>query len=396
MPLTDISLRKSKPGPKPYKLADAKALFVLVMPNGSKLWRLKYRLDGKEKLLALGAYPEVSLSQARTARDAARAQIKAGNDPIQSRNLDRAIAKVSRAMTFSLVAEELIARKAAEGKAPATLEKLRWLLLDLACPIVGNRPVASISPHEVLEMLRVIEARGRLETARRLLATMGEVFRFAIQTLRATIDPTAPLKGALQTPIVTGRAAILDPIEFGGLLRAIDGYQSTVVRAALQLAALLFQRPGELRQAEWAEFDIEAGIWTIPAGRMKMRKAHRVPLPRQALEILRALHDATGGGALCFPGTRSSKRPISDATMNAALRRMGYESTQASAHGFRSTASSLLNESGLWSPDLIEASLAHAGVDRIRATYNRADYFDGRAKMGQWWADHCDKLRVAA
>jgi integrase len=296
-----------------------------------------------------------------------------------------------------VLADEFIERKIKGGKSSKTVAKAKWLLLDLACPVIGGRPTTEILPIEILGVLQPVEASGRLETAKRLRAIIGAVFRWAVQTHRATSDPTQMLRGALLAPTVTRRAAILDPRKFRALLRAIDDYKATVVRSALLLSALLFQRPGELRQAEWSEFDLEAAVWTIPKSRMKMRRAeHRVPLSKQAVQVLKDLHAATGSGRLCFPGSRSAYRPISDMTMNAALRAMGFAGDQMSAHGFRSTASTLINESGNFSPDVIEAALAHAGANKIRSIYNRGDYFADRVIMATWWADYCDRLKSAA
>jgi integrase len=396
MPLSDVAVRTAKPRAAAYKMADEKALFLLVTPAGARYWRFKYRHGGKEKSLALGVYPETSLASARKERDAARVLLKSGVDPSRHRKVVRMTARTNQETTFGVIADEFVARKIKEGKSAKTVAKAQWLLTDIACPLMGKRPIAEISPAEILAVLRPVEASGRLETAKRLRAIIGAVFRYAVQTARATQDPTQTLKGALLAPKVTGRAAILEPAKFGALLRSIDGYHSTVVRSALLLSALLFQRPGELRQAEWCEFDLDAAIWTIPESRMKMRRPHRVPLSKQAVQVLNDLHAATGAGRLCFPGSRSAHRPISDMTMNAALRAMGFAGEQMSAHAFRSSASTLLNDSGKFSPDVIEAALAHAGANKIRSIYNRGDYFADRVTMATWWADHCDQLRVAA
>lgn len=283
-----------------------------------------------------------------------------------------------------------------EGRAETTLEKTKWLL-GFARPIIGERPIAEISAAEVLAVLRKVEVRGRLETARRLRSTIGSVFRYAIATARADNDPTFALRGALTTPKVKPRAAVIEPRAVGALLRSVWDYDGQpVTKAALQLMAYLFPRPGELRLAEWPEFDFEAAVWSIPAPRMKMRRPHKVPLPSQAIAILTQLRDITGSGRLVFPSVRSKLRPISDNTLNAALRRLGYSQDEATAHGFRATASSLLNESGLWHADAIERQLAHEDGDAVRRAYARAEFWDERVRMMQWWADKLDALREGA
>jgi integrase len=402
MALTDAALRALKPADKTKKVSDAQGLFVQVEPNGSRLWRLGYRFQGKQKLLALGAYPEIGLKEARAARDAARAQLRDGIDPAVQKKLDKLAAASAAAATFEVIVSELLAKKRAEGKAVRTLEKLRWLY-DIAKPVLGERPIADITPPEILAVLRKVEAKGQRETAKRLRAVIGEAVRYAIATGRATTDPTYSLRGALTAPVVKHRAAIVEPVPFGGLLRAIDEYPGQpVTRAALQLMALLFQRPGELRQAEWSEFDLDKATWTIPASRMKMRKPHVVPLPRQAIDIIKGLIPLTGAGRLLLPGygisggegRKIEQRPLSENTMNAALRRLGFSSEEMSAHGFRAAASTMLNEAGMWSADAIEAALAHQDADAVRRAYARGRFWEERVRMGQWWADELDRLRA--
>ena len=390
--LSDTAIKNAKPQAKPYKLFDSKGLFVLIHSNGSKYWRLKYRLDGKESALALGVYPEVPLAEARRRCDEQRRIISQGLDPVANKRLERLAAKTSRENDFSTLADELIARKEREGRAPATVSKVRWLL-GLARPALGSRPIVEILPIEILTVLKKVEAGGHLETAQKLRGTIGEVFRLAVQTARATNDPTGALKGAILTPRRKPRPAILDPKDFGGLLRTIDDYPPFMVRSALQLLALLFQRPGEIRAARWSEFDLDNATWEIPAERMKMRRPHRVPLPTQAVTILWGLHAYTGDGALLFPGLRGRGKPISENTLNAALRRMGYNKDEVVSHGFRATASSFLNESGQFAPDVIEAALAHIDQNAVRRAYNRTDFWTERQRMGQWWADYCDRLK---
>ncbi|PZN97787.1 MAG: integrase [Hyphomicrobiales bacterium] len=396
MPLTDTAIRNAKPGASTIKLSDGEGLQLWITPKGGKLWNLAYRFDGKQKKLAIGAYPKIDLRSARAARDSAKTQLRAGQDPSEQKRLERIASAASRVMTFGLIADELIARKRREKKAPRTMKKVTWLL-DIARPALGSRAVAEINAAEVLAVLRKVEAKGNLETARRLRATIGEVFRYAIATARATNDPTFALRGALVAPVVSHHGAITDPKEIGGLLRSIDDFPGQAeTKAALSLLALLFPRPGELRLAEWSEFDLDAALWTVPELRMKMRRPHRVPLPTQAVAILRDLHKLTGSGKLVFPSIRSTKRHMSENTINAALRRMGYSSDEMTGHGFRALASTTLNESGKWSPDAVERALAHQEEDEVRRAYARGEHWDERVRMAQWWADRLDELRSGA
>ncbi|QCI64576.1 tyrosine-type recombinase/integrase [Phreatobacter stygius] len=395
MALTDVAIRNLKPGAKPKKLSDEKGLHVLVTPQGSKLWRLAYRFDGKQKQLAIGGYPEIGLKEAREKTEQARRLLRDGVDPSAKRRLDKITRAVTNATTFKSIADELLAKKAREGKAARTLQKLNWLM-GIANPAIGDRPISEITPPEVLAVLRGVEARERLESAKRLRAVIGEVVRYAIATGRATTDPTYALRGALRTPTVKHRAAITDPLALGALLRAIDGFDGQpATRAALRLMPLLFPRPGELRMAEWSEFDFDGAVWVIPGNRTKMRREHRIPLTRQAIDILRALQPITGAGKLVFPGTRTALRPISENTLNAALRRMGYTPDEMTSHGFRASASTLLNESGKWNPDAIERALAHMDEDTVRRAYARGEHWEERVAMMAWWADHLDLLRAS-
>lgn len=303
--------------------------------------------------------------------------------------------------TFAVAAAELLTKKQRAGKASNTIGKREWLY-GLAGESFGKRPLADISSPEVLAVLRTVEAKGLLETARRMRSAIGDVFRFGIATGQCMVDPTAALRGALTAPVVRHRAAITEPVAFGGLLMAVEGFsgQPTTV-AALKLLALLAVRPGELRLAEWPEFDLAKAVWTIPAGRMKMRREHKVPLPRQAVTIFASLHALTGRGRLVFPGYGKSVRaggvlepkPISENTMNTALRRMGFGPDEMTSHGFRAAFSTMANESGKWNPDAIERALAHADMDGIRAAYARGAYWQERVALAQWWADECDWMR---
>lgn len=390
MALTDTAIRNVKPRETLFKLSDSGGLQLLVKPNGAKLWRLAYRLRGKQKTLALGAYPIVTLGDARNGRDAARKALAAGVDPSVKRKLDRQ----SAAITFKVIGEELLDKLAREGRAPRTLAKTRWLL-EFAFAAFGDRPIGQITAPEILVPLRRIEARGNYETARRLRSTCGMVFRFAIATARAERDPSADLRGALTAPKVKHRAAIIDPDGIGALLRAIHEYNGQpTVRAALRLASLFSVRPGELRYAEWKEYDFEAAEWRIAAEKMKMRRPHRVPLARQALAILRDLQPISGHSRWLFPSVRSVMRPISENTLNAALRRLGYGSHEMTAHGFRSMAATRLNEMGRWNPDAIERQLAHEEQNAVRRAYiHGAEYWSERVTMMQSWADSLEEMQ---
>jgi integrase len=391
--LTELEIRSAKPAEKVRKLSDERGLQLWILPSGSKLWRLAYRHLGKQKVLAFGSYPEVTLKEARERRDGARKTLAAGTDPAEKKKLDRLTKAAAAGNTFDVLADEWLAKVSREGRAEATLGKVTWLL-SLARPALGKRPIAEISALEMLDTLRTVERRGRLESARRLRSTVSCVFRFAIATGRAENDPTVPLRGALAAPVAKHRAAVTDPGKFGGLLRAIDGFdgQSTT-KIALQLLALTAVRPGELRQAGWNEFDLDKAKWIIPEGRTKMRRAHEVPLPRQAVELLRSLWEITGGSRYLFPSIRSSVRCMSENTLNAALRRLGYDKDEACSHGFRSSFSTIANESGKWSADAIERALAHVDGNDIRRAYHRGAHWSERVELAQWWADRCDELR---
>jgi len=404
MALTDTEVKAAKPSESKRKLSDGQGLQLLIMPSGGKSWLLAYRFGGRQKSLAIGPYPRVSLRDARKRRDEAKDLLDRGIDPAAQRKLERLTTRQSAENTFGGIADELLGKKRREGKASSTLAKLEWLF-GLAKESLGARPIAEVTAPEVLAALQAVERRGRLETAKRLRAVIGEAFRFAIATGRASTDPTFALRGALTSPVVRHRAAILDPKGFGALLRAIEGYAGQpTTKAALQLAAYLFPRPGELRQAEWIEFDLEARIWTVPASRAKMRRPHKVPIPSQALTILQSLRPLTERTGLVFPGhgrsggegRRAGHRPISENALNGALRRMGYASEEMSSHGFRAVASTLLNESGKFSPDAIERALAHQDKDSVRRAYARGEFWDERVRLMDWWADRIDAMRDGA
>lgn len=393
MPLTNVELRNLKPGSRAYKRADERGLYIEVRPGGSKLWRLKYRYAGKEKRLALGVYPEVGLAEARRKRDEARQQIREGVDPSAERQREKLTAQFSAANTFGEIAKEYIDKMVAEGRAVATTSKANWLLEQLA-PI-SRRPIAELTPVDVLAALKRVEARGKHETARRCRSFASRVFRYAAATGRGENDPTAILRGALVAPKVTHHSAIIEPEAFGELLRSIDAYLgNAITRLAMQISPHVMTRPGELRKADWSEVNVEKAVWTIPPERMKMRRPHAIPLSRQVLDYFAELYSLTGPKGFMFPAFHTSRRPMSENTINQAFRRMGYGTGEITAHGLRTTASTLLNESGKWSPDAIERSLAHADANAIRGTYNRGFYWEERVAMHQWWSDYLDQLRA--
>lgn len=402
-PLTDADIRAAKPQARPWKVADGGGLYLVVMPaeaGGARLWRMNYRFAGRQKTLSFGAYPGVSLADARRRREQAKRQLAAGNDPSAVRRLEKLAQRTAAANTFDALVDEYLARRTGDGAAASTIKK-KTALLKLARPSLGRRPIADITAAEVLLVLRAQEVRGKRATAHTLRTEIGAIFRYAIATARAENDPTFALRGALAAPKVRHRAAIVDPAALGALLRAIDGYHGQpATRAALRLAPILAQRPGELRQAEWSEFNLDEAIWTIPATRMKMRRVHRVPLPAQAVAILRELQRITGNHKLAFPGLRSPTRPLSDATLNAALRRLDYSKEEVTTHGFRATASTLLNQARdaegkrKWDPDAIERQLSHEEGNKIRRAYDHSEHWDERVRMMQWWADYLDTLKA--
>ncbi len=394
MALSDTAIRKAKPGEKPRKLADGAGLYLLLNPNGSRWWRLKYRHGGKEKLLSLGTYPDTGLADAHDKRDAARKLLAAGVDPGEQRKAEKAAGAERGANSFEVVAREWIAKQSAAWVPDHTNRILLRLENDIF-PWLGKRPIADISPREILACLRRVEERGAVESAHRILQNCGQVFRYAVATGRADRDIAADLRGSLSPVKQTHRAAITDPQGIGALLRAMDVYSgSYVTRCALRLAPLLFVRPGELRQAEWVEFDLDAGLWNIPAERMKMREAHLVPLSTQAVAILRELHALTGQWRYVFPSARGRERPMSNNAVLSALRRMGYAKDEMSGHGFRAMARTILDEVLHVRPDYIEHQLAHAVRDPNGRAYNRTAHLPERTAMMQQWADYLDALKV--
>ncbi|MDA8586640.1 tyrosine-type recombinase/integrase [Rhodobacteraceae bacterium] len=393
MPLTDVKIRKAKPGPKPYKMSDGGGLFLLVNPRGGKLWRQKYRFLGKEQLLSHGQYPAVTLAQARKKRDEAHAMLAEDRDPGVQKKLDKIAAETLARTTFKLIAEEHLDNMKDRDLAPTTVTKNAWLLMKLAEPL-HKRPISEISPAEVLHLLQSVERSGRRESARRLRSVMSGVFRHAIVTLRAEADPTEPLKGAIRAPKVVNRPAITDEGELGALLRDLEEFPGYfITKAALKFQILTMVRPGEVRGATIHEIDRAERTWAISLDRMKMRRPHVVPLSDQAFEIVDALWPEVEGVELLFPSIMSNRRQLSNNTLNSALRRMGYQKHEVTAHGFRATASTILNTRG-FDPEVIEAALAHQDKNEIRRAYNRATYFDQRVELMQKWADLVDEFRA--
>ncbi|WJS98369.1 tyrosine-type recombinase/integrase [Novosphingobium humi] len=396
MALTEVAIRNAKPKDKPYKLGDAGGLFLYVTPAGGKLWRVKFRVNGKEKLLSLGAWPEISLANARKERDKAKEALATGIDPARDKQQAKHRAKVAAANTFAEIGAEYLDKRKREGLSESTSGKADYYLSRLT-PALGRLPIGEITASDVLAVLRTFEKQGKHETANRLLQLASRIFRYAVATARLTSDPTRDLRGAITTPKVTHYGAITDAEGAGKLLRAIDGYEGGgITRLAMQIAPHVFVRPGELRHAEWGEIDLEGALWIIPAEKMKMRKAHHVPLSRQAVDLFKEVRRVTGPAGYVFPSVRTRARPMSENTINAGLRRLGYSSDEMTAHGFRSMASTLLNESGKWSPDAIERALAHADTDSVRAAYHRGAHWKERVEMAQWWSDYLDTLRKGA
>lgn len=378
---------------KPYKVSDEKGLFLEVKPTGSKLWRFKYRFAGKEKLLSVGIYPDVSLKQAREQRDELRKQIANGVDPSDTRKAQ----KLSHAgqLSFEFVAREWHQKFRHRWSVKYALNTISRLEREVF-PFIGSKNINDIKAPELLAVLRRMESSGILETAHRVHQKCGQIFRYAVATGRAERDPSTDLKGALPPVKVKHHASIIEPQQIGGLLRAMNGYSGSFVTiCALRLAPLVFVRPGELRHAEWTEFDLEKAEWRIPADKMKMASVHIVPLSKQAIAVIEALKPLTGSGKYLFPSIRTNTRPMSENTVNGALRRLGYTGDEMVGHGFRSMASTILNEQG-WNRDAIERQLAHSERDGVRAAYNYAEYLPERKRMMQAWADYLDGLTAGA
>lgn len=391
MPLSDVAIRNAKPRDKAFKLYDSAGLYMEVSPSGGKWWRLKYRLGGKEKRLSLGVYPAIGLAKARKRRDEERALLADHIDPSKHRREQKSAQALNAVNTFEQVAREWFA-KAAPGWAPAHAERKNRLFERDIFPLMGQRPIAEITSPDLLNVLRRIEKRGALETARRALVYSGQVFRYAVATGRAILDPSGALRGAL-TPVQSRHfAAITEPEKLAPILRMFDGYEGTLpVRCALRLMPLVFVRPGELRKAEWSQFDLDAAEWRYAVS--KTNTQHIVPLSRQALEILRELSPLTGQGRFVFPSARSGQRPMSDNAILAAMRTMGIGKDEMTGHGFRAAARTILDEVLGVRPDFIEHQLAHAVRDPNGRAYNRTAFLPERHEMMQKWADYLEKLK---
>lgn len=411
-PLSDIECRNAKPREKLYKMADGGGLYLEVSPTGGKHWRMKYYFGGKEKLLTIGPYPRIGLAAARKSREAAKDQIDAGLDPSGERKAQRLTAKLAANTTFEGVTREWFEREKQTWVESHGTRILRRFERDIF-PHIGNRPIAALTTPEVLAVLRKIEERGAVETAHRAKWDCSQVFLYAIETGRAERNPVETMsRGALKLPATRNHAAIIDPQAIGQLMRAIRGYKgSQIVRAALQLAPLVFLRPGELRQAQWIEFDLDGTgrfggtgpMWEVPNERMKRPKeekqlsgGHLVPLSRQAEQILRELQLLTGGGRYLFPSPRTRERPLSDNGVLSALRRMGYTGEEMTGHGFRAMARTALAERVRVDERFIELQLAHAVRDSNGRAYNRASFLEERTQMMQDWADYLDGLAAGA
>lgn len=392
MPLNDVKVKKAKPTEKQFKLADGGGMYLLIVPGGGKCWRLKYRFGRREKVLALGTYPEISLAEAREKRDVARKQLANGIDPSEAKKAARAAKVAETKNGFEVVAREWYAGKSHLWSASHAESVIGRLELDVFPPM-GARPIEEITAPELLKMLRRIESRGALETAHRVRTICGQIFRYAIATGRCERDPAADLRDALKSYKKGHLAAIIDPKALIPLLRAIDGYKGThTVRCALKLTPLLLARPGELRQAEWPEIDFDAATWSIPAEKMKTRQEHIVPLAWQAVAILRDLHELTGRGKYVFPCHGKRDKPMSEAAIAVALHKLGFKGIQT-AHGFRATARTILDEVLQQRPELAEHQLAHAVKSPLGRSYNRTTFLPERRDMMQRWADFLDGLK---
>jgi integrase len=369
-------------------------LYIEVSPAGGKLWRFRYRIGGIEKKLSVGAYPEISLKQARQATYEARHKVASGGDPAMEKRKQKIRAELLSAQTFEKVAREYIDEMMVKnGRADATIIKANFFL-DQLRKAIGDRRIDEIEPFEILAPLKRLEAKGKHETAKKTRSFASRVFRYAVATTRCKDDPTMMLRGALVTPKPKHYAAMLDPKELGGLLRAIEQYSgSFITRYALLIAPHVFVRPGELRHAEWKEINLDEGIWRIPEGKMKSRRPHAVPLSSQVVGFLKELGEMVGTKGYVFPSARTSLRPMSENTLNAAFRRMGFTREEVTAHGLRATASTMLNESGLWNPDAIERGLAHGDSNAVRGVYHRGKHWEERVRMAQWWSDYLDAIR---
>lgn len=395
MKLTEIAVRKAKPDTKPYKMSDGGGMYLEVATNGSKYWRLKYRYGGKEKRLALGVYPDVSLALARERRDAARKLLAREIDPGETKKAAKAANSLKTSNSFEIIAREWLASYMADKSESHTARILRRFELYLF-PWIGSKAIADITAPEILQHIKRVQAQNKLETAHRTLQATGQVFRYAVQTGRAVRDVTADLKGALPSPAVKHMAAFTEPVQVAELLRAIEGFTGTyTVQTALRLAPLVFVRPSELRTAKWAEIDLEAAEWRYRVS--KTQTDHLVPLSKQAVHLLLEIKPLSGHGEFVFMGGHDPKKPMSEAAINAALKRMGYDTkTQITGHGFRAMARTILHERLNIDPHVIEHQLAHKVPDALGAAYNRTKFIEQRREMMQKWADYLDELKSGA
>lgn len=393
MKLTDAKIKTARPTPnKTIKLSDGGGLQLHVTSSGSKLWKHAYRYNGKQKKLSYGAYPIVSLADAREKWREAKKMLAEGKDPSSELKAAKIERQIAEANTFGIVAKEHLEKRLSEDIAPATYKKNKWLLMDLASDL-HRRPLKEIKPIEILNLLKSVEAKGNYETARRLKSSISQVFRYGIATLRMESDPTRDLQGALKTQKVKHRAAIVQRDEFIEFIKDVWEYNGTPsVSAGLKLMTLLFSRPGELRFSEWDDFDLEKRIWKIPVEKDKLRRGRKKPLSSTAISILQDLRMKNENSNWVMASEISRNKPISENTLNQALRRIGYSKDQATAHGFRASASSLLNESKKWSPDAIERELGHVEKNSVRRAYDRSEYWDERVRMSEWWAGEIDEM----
>jgi integrase len=390
MPLTDVAVRNAKPKVKPFKLSDGGGLFLWVQPAGGKWWRYKYRFAGKEKLLAIGSYPDVSLAEARERHSVARKSLSAGIDPNEAKKEAKRQIMLKSENTFETMAKEWYEQRRNKWVTNYS-EKMIKRLERHVFPKLGFRPITSITAPEILSTLRVIEKNDALDLARRMMQTCGQIFMYAIATGRAERNPVPDLRGALKTPVYNHHA-YLKADELPEYLRKLEAYDGALqTKLALRFLLLTFVRTTELRAAEWTEIDFDKAEWRIPAARMKMKELHIVPLSRQAVAVLRELQNHTGNRQYLFPNQHKPANFMSENTMLYALYRMGYHS-RTTGHGFRSTASTILNENG-FPPDVVERQLAHAERNKVRAAYNHAQHLPKRRKMMQWWADYLDSVR---
>ena len=394
MPLTDTLIRKSKPAEKPVKMFDTGGLFLILTPAGGKWFRLRYNFEGKEKLLSLGIYPDVSLKEARELRDTARKQLAQGIDPGEQRKAEKAAKRDRAASSFEAVTREWHEKMSVSWVPKYAATMMRRFERDVF-PLIGAKPIGDLKPTDLLQVLRKIESRVAIETAHRARSDSSQVFRYAIATGRVERDIAADLKGALTPKQVNHFPSVTEPAKVGELIRALDGYQGTfVVVSAMRLAPLLFVRPGELRHAEWKDIDLDLSEWRYLA--TKTKTDHIVPLATQAVSILRELHLLTGTGRYVFPCARGSGRPMSDNAILAAMRRSGIPAEEMTGHGFRAMARTILDEVLGFRPDFIEHQLAHAVRDPNGRAYNRTAHLPERKKMMQAWADYLDKLKAGA